>query len=309
MSDLQLDDFYFDSASYLKKEVTSLDLSGLTGGKHLRSKLIALIGNLYQLNPDNMTKLGRVVEMVHNATLTHDDVVDNSHTRRGKESVPALINNKKSVLLGDYMLAKALHELSEFNNPKLTAELTLTLKDLVEGEWIQYDNTNPYQISSNLYETLAIKKTGSLFRWCFLAPLLVSETNFKDLYPLYQEFGEQLGVIFQMSDDVIDFNPESKKTFGLDFKNNNINYVLHFAGKSCPKLEKTFLHAETLEDLDEYQRDVINTAVHSAKDSIDAKVKNCEIILKNIEESSSRKNHHELDELSQILQFITARVF
>ena len=66
------------------------------------------------------------------------------------------------------MLARALHELSDFNNPALTKELTLTLKELVEGEWIQYENTNPYEISSHLYQTLALKKTGSLFRWCLL---------------------------------------------------------------------------------------------------------------------------------------------
>lgn len=308
MSELHLDEFYFDSESYLKKEVSSLDLSGLTGGKHLRSKLIALIGYLHNVPFESITKLGRVVELVHNATLTHDDVVDNSHTRRGKESVPALINNKKSVLLGDYMLAKALHELSDFDRPKLTAELTLTLKDLVEGEWIQFDNTNPYQISTNLYETLAVKKTGSLFRWCFLAPLLLTEDH-SGTYSLYQELGEQLGVIFQMSDDVIDFNQESKKTYGLDFKNNNINYALHFAGKNCPKLEKTFLHTETLEDLDEYQRQVIFDAVETAKQSIEKKVKHCHSLLAKIEKNSAHIDKDQFAELYHILDFITARVF
>ena len=170
-TNLELDQFFFND-SFLKEQLADYDLSGLTEGKNLRSRLVYLMGEIYNLPIDDRIKLGRVVELVHNATLTHDDVIDNSHTRRGAPSMPTLVNNKKSVLLGDYMLAKALHELTDFENPELCAELTLTLKELVEGEWIQFENTNPYEISTQIYTTLCIKKTGSLFRWCFIAPFL-----------------------------------------------------------------------------------------------------------------------------------------
>ena len=104
MSDLKLDDFYFEEDSLLKEQMSEIDLSSLTGGKQLRARLIQLIGNTHKLDEVDTIKLGRIAEMVHNATLTHDDVIDNSHTRRNAPSVPAQINNKKSVLLGDYML-------------------------------------------------------------------------------------------------------------------------------------------------------------------------------------------------------------
>lgn len=308
MSDLKLDDFYFDNDSYIKSQIEDLDLSGLTNGKHLRSKLLNLTGQSVKLTTKQLTSLGRVVELVHNATLTHDDVIDNSHTRRDAPSIPALINNKKSVLLGDYMLARALHELSDFENPKLTTELTLTLKDLVEGEWIQYENTNPYEISATLYETLAVKKTGSLFRWCFIAPLVAFEQN-SPIYNDFLELGEQLGIIFQMSDDMIDFNRESKKSYGLDFRNNNINYVLQFVGSNFPEYKKKFLHTDSISELNEEEMQAIEKCIEIAKEKIDTKLKNCSDIIERVKGKLGGENQAYFNELSSILALLKSRVF
>lgn len=308
MDGMNLDDFYFED-SYIKERMTDVDLSGLTGGKYLRSRLLYLTGELFNTTEENRKKLGRVVELVHNATLTHDDVIDNSHTRRGAPSVPALVNNKKSVLLGDYMLARALHELSDFKNPKLTQELTLTLKELVEGEWIQYENTNPYEITTTLYETLALKKTGSLFRWCFLAPLVAKDPN-SDLYPLLSEFGEKLGVIFQMTDDLIDFNTESKKSYGLDFRNNNINFVLHFVGMNHPEYSTKFLRAEEITDLSNEEMKIIQSSLELARETVQKNLKRCHSILETLKEKPNLGDGlTSLNEFSLILELITDRVF
>lgn len=307
MGDLKLDDFYFDSDSIIKEQMSELDTNSLTGGKQLRSRLVSLIGSAHELEESSAQLLGRIVEMVHNATLTHDDVIDNSHTRRDAPSVPAQINNKKSVLLGDYMLARALHELSDFNNPKLTSELTLTLKDLVEGEWIQFENTNPFEIGFKTYEILARKKTGSLFRWCFLAPLLTSKKDEK-LYELYQEFGEQLGIIFQITDDLIDFNPASKKSFGLDLANNNINFVLHFVGENYPELKRDFLQADSIETLSETQRNVIDQCLKIAKLDMKKKFEQANELLIQIERKLPNQPDY-IHELKTILDLLADRVF
>ena len=310
MSELDLDNFYFDEESFIKNETSQIDLSGLTGGKHLRSKLLSLTGQIFFPKNSELVKLGRIVELVHNATLTHDDVIDNSHTRRGSPSVPAQINNKKSVLLGDYMLARALHELSEFKNPELTKELTLTLKDLVEGEWIQYENTNPYDISFSLYETLALKKTSSLFRWSFIAPLLASKNSDQHIYDLLVEFGEKLGVIFQMTDDLIDFNPESKKTYGLDFKNNNINFVLQFIGQKYPEYAKSFLHKDDITELNETEVLALNEAINLAKVEIQKYLTRCYDLLAHLKEKCNLSDDHtSLNEFNLILDLITNRVY
>lgn len=310
MSDLKLDQFYFQD-SFLKDQLTDLDFSGLTEGKNLRSRLLYLMGEIYELPLEKRIALGRVVELVHNATLTHDDVIDNSHTRRGSPSVPALVNNKKSVLLGDYMLAKALHELSDFYNPELTKELTLTLKELVEGEWIQYENTDPYEITKTLYTTLAVKKTGSLFRWCFVAPHVAKNPKHEqsEIYDLLAEFGEKLGIIFQMTDDIIDFNPESKKTFGLDFRNNNINFVLHFVGRNTPELKTKFLRAESIVELDESDKTIIENAVDLAKAEVQNYLKRCLEILENLKGKYKTSSHTSLSEFGSILDLISDRVY
>ncbi len=265
MKDLNLEEFYFDK-TFIAQELEQLDLSCLSNGKNLRSRLVYQFGDFLEIPEDQLLKLGRVVELVHNATLTHDDVIDNSHTRRQSPSVPSLINNKKSVLLGDYMLAKALFELSELGNNKVVQELTLTLKSLVEGEWIQYENTNPYTTSKNIYETLSIKKTGSLFRWCFTAPLLLQNKN--EFYPMLAEFGEKLGLIFQITDDILDFSPDSKKTYALDFSNNNLNFVLYFVGKSHPELQQNLLRTDKITDLSETNQKYIQEGIELAKEEV-----------------------------------------
>lgn len=307
MSDLKLGEFFFDENSIIKEQANDLNLSSLTGGKQLRSRLVELVASAHGVPSEDALQLGRIVEMVHNATLTHDDVIDNSHTRRGAPSIPAQINNKKSVLLGDYMLAKSLHELSDFNNPTLTKELTLTLKDLVEGEWIQFENTNPFEIQTQTYETLARKKTGSLFRWCFLAPLVVNKYE-QSLYDLYAEFGEQLGVLFQMTDDLIDFNEESKKTYGLDLANNNINYVLHFVGIHYPELKRDFLQADNIASLNLNEEDALKDCLEIAKNEMSKRFECCNDILGKIRnETAGSSEYHE--ELGSILELLKTRTF
>lgn len=308
MSDLELDEFFFDE-SLLKQDLKGLSLKGLTEGKHIRSRLLLLTGMMLNLDQKDISPLGRIVEMVHNATLTHDDVIDNSHTRRGHPSIPNLINNKKSVLLGDYMLARALHELSDYQKPKLTQELTYTLKELVEGEWIQYENTDPYKISLKLYETLAMKKTGSLFRWSFIAPLHLAKEN-KKLYTNFQEFGEKLGIIFQMSDDIIDFNPASQKTYGLDFKNNNINFVLLYLGRQHPELAQKFLQMDDISELNEIEKEFLVQAIKQAKAEMKVYLDRCKDIAFEIKkELNLGENSAPFNELCTLLDLITDRVF
>ena len=205
------------------------------------------------------------------------------------------------------MLAKSLHELSEFQNPKLTQELTLTLKDLVEGEWIQFENTNPYEITKSLYERLAVKKTGSLFRWCFVAPI-VAQNSQENIYDLLCEFGEQLGLIFQISDDLIDFSPESKKSYGLDFKNNNINYVLMHFGNLYPELKNQFLITETIEDLDQAQKNKLLKCVNFAKEDLAQKVEHCFKLNEQIKEKLGT-GQALYTELNDILSLMKSRVY
>lgn len=309
MNDLDLDEFLFDE-SYLAKEINDLDLSGLTDGKHIRSRILGLVGKAFGIDHKVLAKLGRIVEMVHNATLTHDDVIDNSHTRRGHPSIPNLINNKKSVLLGDYMLAKALHELSDFELPRLTQELTFTLTELVEGEWIQFENTNPYKISANLYQKLAEKKTGSLFRWAFVSPSHFSSKPVTSThYQMLEELGMKLGLIFQMSDDVIDFSKSNLKTYALDFKNNNLNYVLLILGRNHPELATKFLQMDEITSLNSEERRYLESAIVEARDNLKKHLDRCMEIIDDLKKEPAYVDPAPFQELCTILLLISDRIY
>lgn len=308
MLDLNLEEFYFND-SYIRQSLESNNLESMSAGKHMRHMLLERTGSYLGINQETLLSLGRVGELIHNATLTHDDVIDESHTRRGHPSIPAQLNNKKSVLLGDYILAKALSELSEFKNSELINQISLTLKDLVEGEWIQMDHTNPYQVEKAIYEKLAIKKTGSLLRWCFVAPAVYLNMDVKDI-EIFNQFGEQLGVLYQMTDDIIDFTSSSKKTKAIDIKNNNINYVLHIVGELNESLAMQMFEKRDLDSFSNEEVNLVEQAIKIAKDDVQQRLSQCqELIEKIFRMEVQHKNFKALNELDQMLNLVANRVF
>lgn len=305
MLDLHLEDIYF-KGSYIAKDLADVDLRCLKDGKYLRSYLLLLTGRYFQLEEEKLLALGRIVEMVHNATLSHDDVIDQGQMRRGLPSLPAILDNKKSVLLGDYILAKALNELTVFADHRLVNELALTLRDLVEGEWIQMENKNPFTIQQELYEELAIKKTGSLLRWSFVAPALLKNLPAEER-DLYYHLGEQLGVIFQITDDVIDFNGKNLKNKDLDLKNNNINYVFHKLGLQFPDLEASLMKKSRWEDLNSEELAAMKVSIDLSKEDIHLKLKECRSLLNKIFKGDQEAELFQ--ELDKALDLIVNRVF
>jgi geranylgeranyl pyrophosphate synthase len=306
--DLNLEEFYFED-SYIQESLKDFNLESLSAGKHMRHMLLERTGTYLGIDKDSLLPLGRIGEMVHNATLTHDDVIDHSHTRRGHPSIPALMNNKKSVLLGDYMLAKSISELAAFNNTQLINLIATTLKDLVEGEWIQMEHNNPYLVDAKTYDTLAIKKTGALLRWCFEAPATYKRMARNDLQ-VFSSFGEQLGILYQMTDDIIDFNDSSKKTRALDIKNNNVNYVLHIAGTIDQALCLSMYDKRDLELFDDAEKELIERSIKIAKENVQIKLAKCqELIEKIFRMDVESKNFSALNELDQMLSLVANRIF
>jgi geranylgeranyl pyrophosphate synthase len=306
--DLNLEEFYFND-SYIKQSLEENNLESLSAGKHMRHMLLERTGNYLGINQNVLLSLGRIGELVHNATLTHDDVIDESHTRRGHPSIPAQLKNKKSVLLGDYILAKALTELSEFQNTELINQLAFTLRDLVEGEWIQMEHTNPYEVSREIYEKLAIKKTGSLLRWCFVAPATYIKLNTQEV-EVFSKFGEQLGVLYQITDDIIDFTDSSKKTKAIDVKNNNINYVLHIVGELNPHAAKSMYEKRDWEVFSPQERELIDKAIAIAKEHTDQRLLECQALIDKIFRMNvENKNFQALNELDQMLNVVAKRIY
>ncbi|MFA6789469.1 MAG: polyprenyl synthetase family protein [Arcobacteraceae bacterium] len=191
------------------KSLELLDL--LATGKMLRSKLILKIAGIN----DEAIKLCAVVEMIHAASLLHDDVIDESDTRRGKPSVNALFDNKTAIMFGDVLYSKAFTELSQMNS-KVAYTISNAVTLLSIGEMLDVDLTKEFNSNYDLYLDMIYKKTASLIEASAKAAAILAQKD-EEKYALY---GKNLGLAFQMVDDILDITQDSStlgKPAMLDF--------------------------------------------------------------------------------------------
>ena len=186
-------------------------LEKLATGKMLRSKLILKIAGI----SIESIKLCAVVEMIHAASLLHDDVIDEANTRRGRPSVNALYDNKTAIMFGDILYSRAFTELSQMDkNIAYTISNAVTLLSI--GEMMDVDLTNTFNKSYDKYLDMIYKKTASLIEASSKAAAILSKKD-ENKYALY---GKNLGLAFQMVDDILDITQDSKtlgKPAMLDF--------------------------------------------------------------------------------------------
>lgn len=215
----------------LRLEMTSQTTSHLThelnelvraGGKKFRPGLLFLVGELFNLKISELTTYARAIELTHLASLVHDDVIDESDKRRNQPTLNALRNNTTAILAGDYLLASVMGELAVKNNNEILIDLTRSIQDLADGEWLQYDLKRKDRVEAKDLELIAIKKTGSLIRWCCTTPAKLA--NYNDIKTM-GIIGEKVGLIFQMADDIVDGFTLSGRPAFQDIINGQMNYV------------------------------------------------------------------------------------
>lgn len=175
-------------------------LEKLATGKMLRSKLILKIAGISQ----ESIKLCAVVEMIHAASLLHDDVIDDADTRRGQPSVNALYDNKTSIMFGDILYSRAFTELSQMDK-RVAYTISNAVTLLSIGEMIDVDLTNSFNTSYDLYLDMIYKKTASLIESSAKAAAIIAGLD-EEKYALY---GKNLGLAFQMVDDILDITQDS----------------------------------------------------------------------------------------------------
>src|SRR5574344_1931886 len=186
-------------------------LTKISTGKMLRSKLILKIAGV---NPESI-KLCAVVEMIHAASLLHDDVIDDANTRRGKPSINALYDNKTSIMFGDILYSRAFTELSQMHK-EVAYHISNAVTELSIGEMMDVDLTQSFNSSYDKYLTMIYKKTASLIEASARsAAILIGCDSEK-----YASYGKNLGLAFQMIDDILDITQDSQtlgKPAMLDF--------------------------------------------------------------------------------------------
>jgi len=183
------------------------------GGKRLRPGIVLLISKA--ISPEFSLKskhkrLAEITEMIHTASLVHDDVVDEASTRRGVDKVHRRINTKESVLAGDFLFAQASWHLANLDNVKVVKLLSRVIMDLAEGEIKQNFNRFDSAQSFSKYINKSYCKTASLIAYSCKAAGVLSDLNDEKLNSLY-DFGKNIGLAFQVVDDILDFTGNDKQ--------------------------------------------------------------------------------------------------
>lgn len=201
------------------------------GGKRLRPALLLLCNRLFGPSSDCARRLAAVVEMIHTATLVHDDVIDIAKTRRGRPSTNVVWGNHMSVLAGDWLYMQAFQVVLRERNFHILDVLISLTQMMVEGELLQFERLHRINISEADYMELVDRKTASLFSACAalgVAAAGADETAESKL----GEFAWNLGMAFQLVDDILDFTSTEKilgKPAGNDLREGKVTLPLVYA--------------------------------------------------------------------------------
>lgn len=175
-----------------------------SGGKRLRPMLLLLAAKALGKVSDHHLILAAVIEFIHTATLLHDDVVDESDLRRGKESANAVWGNAASVLVGDYLYSSAFQMMVRTNNMRVMEILSTTTTAIAEGEVLQLLNCNNPETTEQKYLEVIARKTAILFSAATRLSAVIAETD-KQTEDALALYGQELGVAFQLIDDALDY--------------------------------------------------------------------------------------------------------
>ena len=201
-------------------------------GKMMRPMLVMLVARQYGLVTDKALHAAVSLELLHTASLVHDDVVDESGERRGQLSVNAVFNNKVAVLAGDYLLATSLVQVELTRDHRIVEVVARLGQDLAEGELLQLSNVDNLDFSESIYFDVIRKKTAALFAACTKAGAL-SVGAADELVERARLLGEYIGICFQIKDDIFDYydNPAIGKPTGNDMHEGKLTlpvlYVLN----------------------------------------------------------------------------------
>lgn len=240
-----------DFPSYLPK-LNALYDDLFAQGKGFRSKLIQRVSSHLSLSERQVLLLAQTIEFIHNASLLHDDLIDRSHLRRNKPAAWLKYTPEYAVLAGDYLLARVMVNLSRYGNLHLIQYTAEVISDLLEGEWIQDSLIKDWRVNLEKLDQVHNLKTASLFKWCIRAPFICHENYDQDLHDLLEELGCLLGILFQRSDDLLDFdirNHEGKAVLG-DLKSGYLNSFASYLLEGCgEEMMSSFRACTTMEEI------------------------------------------------------------
>ena len=221
-------------------------------GKGFRSRLVKMISGPLNIDSADQDFMCQIIEFVHNASLLHDDLIDQASLRRGKTAAWLKYSAEYAVLGGDYLLARVMLMLSRKGNIQLVGLTSKAICDLIEGEWLQDAIVGKLDLSRAELDRVHISKTASLKTWCLQAPFYIKENYDPVLHAKLQDMGHCLGILFQRADDLLDYdirNTEKKALLG-DLKAGYLNsFGLRLVEKFDLPKRKEFCHLQSMEEV------------------------------------------------------------
>ncbi len=216
-----------------------------SGGKRIRPLTHYFLSVLLGYKGRDNILVGTVAELIHAASLLHDDVIDKAEMRRGKPTVGNLFGNKTAILAGDFLLACGIENLNRLHNPALMDSFTRVIRDLSVGELIQMQWEKDPAITEKIYDEIIYGKTASLFGAVCETAGILSGAETKKINSL-RNFGISMGNMFQKRDDYLDYFDDSKKIGKIpykDFYNGLYTYPVIVLRDLCTKNEKEIIRS------------------------------------------------------------------
>nr|YP_009398468.1 prenyl transferase [Lophocladia kuetzingii]ARW67654.1 prenyl transferase [Lophocladia kuetzingii] len=243
------------------------------GGKRIRPIMILLIAKItndqQNISPEHK-RLAEITEIIHTASLVHDDIIDDCETRRGTVTVHNMFNNKIAVLAGDFLFAQSSWYLANLNNLHVVKVISKVITDFAEGEVQQGIKSFDKTISIESYLEKSFYKTASLIACSCKASTILNNCN-PNIQNDFYRYGKHLGLAFQIIDDILDIISLSKdlgKPAGADLKNGNLTAPLIFAIEEKPELNQLINQEfQNKEDINKAIKIIKKTkAIQKAKD-------------------------------------------
>ena len=212
-------------------------------GKQMRPMFVFLVAKMVSEGGfDERTYRGAsVVELIHTATLVHDDVVDDSNRRRGFFSINAIWKNKIAVLVGDFLLSKGLLLSIDNEDFDLLKLISIAVREMSEGELLQIEKARKLDITQDIYFDIIRQKTATLIAACCgIGAASIGASN--ETVQQMRKFGEYIGIAFQIKDDLFDYTDEKiGKPTGIDIKEQKMTLPLIYTLNNCDKKEKAWI--------------------------------------------------------------------
>ena len=258
-----------------------------SGGKRIRPLLLLLCARANDYDGDYHYSMAVVIELIHTATLLHDDVVDQSTTRRGQETANELWGNAPSVLVGDFLYSRAFEIMVEPNSMEIMKILSKATNQISEGEVLQLLNIKNANVTQKEYYRVIERKTACLFKAACQIAGILSNSNQKVIEAM-GKFGMHLGNAFQIIDDTLDYESDSNiigKEVGDDLSEGKVTLPMIYALEKTTKSDNKIL-TDAIQNADasninqvveilmnvnafQYSRDIANKESNMALESID----------------------------------------